>query len=91
MGDFRWLIEAPGPRYLSVRSFKGGLERDFVWTTNHDDAIALRSQEQAEALMLAVRQMDRDHCGGLLFNFERVLSNAKPVEHGWISKSEIAR
>ncbi len=85
MSDFRWLIEAPGPRYLAVQRLS--TSDNFIWTTDHDAALAFRSKEQAEALMMAVRQWDRELHGfdKGLFAFEATLGNAKAVEHGWLS------
>jgi hypothetical protein len=90
MSDFRWLIEAPGQRYLAVQRLSQS--DNFEWTTDHNKALAFRSQDQADALMMAVRQMERelhklrgstfDHS---LFGFEATLGNAKAVEHAWAS------
>lgn len=87
--DFRWLIEAPGPKYLAVQRLSQS--DNFEWTTDHNEALAFRSKEQADALMMAVRQIDRrlnSHDGIpsslSLFGFEISLGNAKPVEHGWM-------
>jgi len=79
--DFRWLIEAPGPRYLTVQ--RGA---DFEWTVDQNKALAFRSKEQADALMVAVRQMDREidaHRRSsfvALFGFEGTLGTARAVE-----------
>ena len=83
--DFRWLIEAPGPRYLAVQRLS--ITRDLEWTADHNKALAFRSQEQADDLMMAVRQLDRLFCSGRLFAFEVTLGNARPVEHGWMDPS----
>jgi hypothetical protein len=80
--DFRWLIEAPGTRYLAVQRLH--MSDNFEWTTDHDRALAFRSKEQADALMMAVRQMDRTYAAGALFAFEITLGNAAAVEHGWM-------
>lgn len=80
--DFRWLIEAPGARYLAIRRMS--MSDTFEWTVDHDKALALRSKEQADALMMAVRQMDREYAGGSLFAFEATLGNAAAIEHGWM-------
>ncbi|MBA2525934.1 MAG: hypothetical protein H0V18_09160 [Pyrinomonadaceae bacterium] len=87
--DFRWLIEAPGQKYLAVQRLK--MSDNFEWTADHNKALALRSQEQADALMMAVRQIDRElherraSTGTFsLFSFETALGNAKAVEHGWM-------
>ena len=84
MTNFRWLIEAPGPRYLAVQRLH--MSDNFEWTGDHDKALAFRSKEQADALMMAVRQMDRQINGfdKGLFAFEVTLGNAAPVEHGWM-------
>lgn len=80
--DFRWLIEAPGTRYLAVQRLH--MSDNFEWTTDHDRALAFRSKEQADALMMTVRQMDRTYAAGALFAFEITLGNAAVVEHGWM-------
>lgn len=91
MTDFRWLIEAPGQKYLAVQRLSGS--DNFEWTSDHNRALAFRSMEQADALMMAVRQMDREMIAlrnhgalswGELFAFEPKLGNAKAVEHGWM-------
>lgn len=80
MTDFRWLIEAPGPRYLGVRKLSS--RHDFVWTAQHDLAIQFASQEQADLTMMALRDLNRE-----LFGFEATLGPAQPVEHGWMDPS----
>lgn len=44
MSDFRWLIEAPGQRYLAARKLGN---HEFHWTQDHDKAIAFRCEAQA--------------------------------------------
>ena len=82
--DYRWLIEAPGLRYLAVQRLH--MSDNFEWTLDHNKALAFRTKEQADALMMAVRQMDRALNGfdKGLFAFEAQLGNATPVEHGWM-------
>ena len=98
MSDFRWLIEAPGQRYLAVQRLDAS--NNFEWTTDHDKAIAFRSEEQADALMMALRQLDRqlesyDNGGklswGKLFAFEPSLGNAKAIEHGWMDDARLPK
>jgi hypothetical protein len=78
--DFRWLIEAPGARYLAVQ------RNAFEWTVDINKALSFRSKEQADALMMAVRQMDREmdqhrrNSFVALFGFEGTLGNAGAVE-----------
>ena len=88
--DFRWLIEAPGPKYLAVQRLTSS--GTFEWTADHNSALAFRSEVQADSMMAALRQMDRLHDSyenngklswGKLFAFEPTLGNAKAVEHGW--------
>lgn len=55
----------------------------FEWTTDVNKALAFRSKDQADAMMMALRQLDRDYHKGALFAFEASLGNARPVEHGW--------
>lgn len=85
MADFRWLIEAPGTKYLAVQHLSKS--DNFEWTGDHNRAIAFRSEDQADAVMMAVRQMDQMLNGfdKGLFGFEASLGNAKAVEHGWVA------
>lgn len=97
MTDFSWLIEAPGPRYLAVQRL--GKSDNFEWSNDANKALRFFSQEQADALMMALRQLDRqydsfDNNGklswGKLFAFEPTLGNAQPVEHGWVEPRQPA-
>jgi hypothetical protein len=76
MADFRWLIEAPGARYLAPRNVGG---YDFHWTQDYNEALAFRDEGQADLTMMAIRQLAPS-----LFDFERTIGNAKAVEHGWL-------
>lgn len=89
--DFRWLIEAPGARYLAVQRLH--MSNSFEWTTDHDKALAFRSHDQADELMMAVRQMDRQINGfdKGLFAFEASLGNARAVEHAWLDRPSVSR
>lgn len=93
-GEFRWLIEAPGQRYLSVQRLSAS--DNFEWTNDHDRALKFVSQMQADALMMALRQLDRELDSlqnngklswGKLFAFETTLGNARAVEHAWMCQS----
>lgn len=89
MSDFRWLIEAPGQRYLAVQRLS--MSENFHWTTDHNKALVFRSQDQADALMMAVRQVSRDYgkpdtTFGGLFEFESSLGCARAIEHGWLNE-----
>lgn len=75
--DFRWLIEAPGQRYLAPRHLG---DYDFHWTQDHNEALAFRSEAQADGTMMAIRQL-----APALFDFERTIGNAKAIEHGWVA------
>ena len=75
--EYAWLIEAPGPHYLAAREMGGWT---FYWTKEHDKAIRFHSQQQADAVMMAVRALNAG-----LFEFARTLTDAKPVEHGWMA------
>lgn len=80
MTEFRWLIEAPGPRWLAVRELTSMF--DFIWSSNHDAALAFRSQEQANGAMQAIRSIKRE-----LFGFEDTLGPARAIEHGYLGES----
>jgi hypothetical protein len=82
MSDFRWLIEAPGQMYLAVQRLSQS--DNFIWTANHDKALAFRSEDQAHALMMAVKQLAH-FFNPSLFGFEASLGDAKAVEHAWAS------
>lgn len=77
--DFRWLIEAPGQNYLAVRKMQRA-PYTFHWTRDHDAALAFKSADQAESVMMAVRELCPE-----LFGFARTLGEAHPVEHGWMA------
>jgi hypothetical protein len=80
MSDFRWLIEAPGQQYLGVRKLTG--RHDFVWTRDHNTALHFKSEEQADLMMNALRDLDRK-----LFGFDETLGPTRMTEHGWIDKA----
>ena len=40
MSDFRWLIEAPGQKYLAVQRLNASAH--FEWTADHNKALAFR-------------------------------------------------
>ena len=75
MTEFRWLIEAPGPKYLFAREV-GGWE--FSWTGDHNQALAFRDEKQADDLLMVARALQPT-----AFEFEKNLSGARAVEHGW--------
>lgn len=80
MGDqFAWLIEAPGQHYLATRVT--GRQSEFHWTTDADKAVRFYSKEQAAGVQYAVHKLQPD-----LFAFAGILTDAKPVEHGFMSK-----
>lgn len=70
---FFWLVEAAGPHYL------GALHNRFFWTRDHDAALHLATQAQAEALRDAVRALRPD-----LFPDSYPMPGA--VEHGWLAR-----
>jgi hypothetical protein len=76
MSDFRWLIEAPGQRYLAARKLA---VYEFYWTQDHDKALCFKSQEQADLTMMAIRDLIPS-----LFGFAATIGEARPVEHAWI-------
>lgn len=75
MANFAWLIEAPGPSYLSAR--KLGSIYEFFWSNNHDQGIRFLNGTQADLVMMAVREMAPQ-----LFAWPGP-QYPKPVEHGW--------
>lgn len=79
MSAFAWLIEAPGPHYLSVRKLS---LQEFHWTPDPHGALRFWSRDQADGVMMAVR-----HMAPQLFAFAASLRDARPVEHGWIDPS----
>lgn len=71
-----WIIEMQGPAYLAVRHL-GGYE--FYWTENVGAALRLPHREQADTLMMAVRQLRGDL-------FPACLTRAPcGVEHAWMA------
>ena len=77
MTEFSWLVEAPGPRYLGTREI--GHQTSFYWTADAVKAVRFFSREQADGVMMAVRELNPD-----LWAFARNLGEAWPREHGWI-------
>jgi hypothetical protein len=73
--DFRWLIEAPGQRYLAVRKLA---VHEFHWTQDHNKALYFKSQEQADLTMMALRDLMPS-----LFGFAVTLGDARAAEHAW--------
>ena len=78
MSDYRWLIEAPGTKYLAVREIAHS--HTFHWSGEHDKALHFRTEAQADGLMMAVRQLAPE-----LFGFAVTLGDARAVEHAWDS------
>ena len=74
--EYAWLIEAPGQNYLAARKLAG---YEFHWTVDHNKALRFFSKEQADLVMMAVRQLAPS-----LFAFAVNLGDARPVEHAWI-------
>ena len=72
---FAWMIEAPGPHYLRTRKVPGP---SFTWTKDPNEGLRFASKEQADGVLMAVRELEPE-----LFDFEKNLGNAWPVEHGW--------
>lgn len=58
MSELFWLIEMQGPAYLGARRL-GGYE--FYWTEEWDEAIRFHSRDQADLVMMTIRQL----CGDL--------------------------
>jgi len=81
MSEFAWLIEAPGPNYLGVVSI--GQQHSFCWRPDHAKATRFYSEEQADAMMMAIRRACPE-----LFAFAVLLGEAKAVEHGWLVTGE---
>ena len=75
--DYKWVIEAPGTRYLTVTRVGG---ESFHWTTEHLSAIRFESGDVADAVMMAIRYLEPN-----LFAFEDTLGNARAVEHAWLT------
>lgn len=76
---FAWLIEGPGPCYLTAsgawKGIGGGL--GWHWTQDYDKAIRFDSQEQARDAMAAIRLV-------LPSLFQSIFpQEVRPVEHGW--------
>jgi len=84
MTDFRWLIEAPGQKYLAVRKIGGS--KNFHWSADHNDALCFKSEQQADMTMMAIRELAPD-----LFGFAVTLGDARAVEHAWMDGSDTAK
>lgn len=77
--QFAWVIEAPGPSYLAVRELAGW---QFYWSADHAKALRFVTREQADQVMMAVRQA----YPALFFN--EYPHYPKPVEHGWMGEGK---
>ncbi|HXJ49291.1 MAG TPA: hypothetical protein VNF91_09005 [Candidatus Acidoferrum sp.] len=73
---FFWLIERKAePRYLGTWPRL----REFIWMTDHDNALAFATREQADGAMMAIRELVPG-----LFPAD---IDAGPVEHGWFART----
>lgn len=72
---FGWLIEMQGPAYLAAKTCGG---HEFCWTADPLKGIRFCSYDQANMVMMAVRQLVPE-----LFP-SCVTQPPKPVEHGWL-------
>ncbi len=78
--EFAWLIEAPGQQYLTACKIANLYT--FKWTKDHLLAIRFWNQEQADSMMMAIRELDKE-----LFGFAVTLGDAQAVQHSWLSAS----
>jgi hypothetical protein len=77
-----WLIEMQGPAYLTAHH-SGGYE--FRWTDQVNDAIRFYTREQADVVMMSVRQLRGDL-------FPTCLTWVPcAVEHMWVPSEGIKR
>ena len=77
-GQFAWLIEAPGQRYLGAQTIDH--QASFHWTADAQKALRFWSKEQADQTMMAVRRLHPD-----LWGFALTLGEAWPREHKWLA------
>lgn len=74
-----WVIEMQGPSYMATRRL-GGYE--FYWTDNIHDAIRFFYREQADLVMMTIRQLRGDL-------FPSCLTRVPcAVEHSWFKEGE---
>lgn len=78
--EFTWLVEAPGPHYLATRVV--GRQSEFVWLTDANRALRFYTLEQADGVMCALKKLQPD-----LFAFASNLRDAKPTQHGFLSRT----
>jgi hypothetical protein len=76
-----YMIEAPGPAYLSVSKCGG---HQFQWTADPNLGIQFVDQEQATLVMMAVRQLVPD-----LFPVAFIRAPSA-VSHGWVEAADQA-
>lgn len=69
----RWIIEAPGRKYLAVRQV--GVAAQFYWHHDMDEAIYFSSEQQAALTRMALRALTP-----VLFGFEETLGPARAEE-----------
>lgn len=70
--EYTWLVEAPGPYYLSVRKMA---HHEFFWSADPHRALRFYTLEQADNIMMALRHLRPD-----LFGFAKNLRDPKPVQ-----------
>lgn len=75
MNEVFWAIEMQGPAYLTVRH-AGGYE--FCWTEDIHKALRFENREQADLVMMAVRQLRGDLFPPCLTRIPCA------VEHAWV-------
>lgn len=81
MSTHAWLVEAPGRHYLAAR-YLGGHE--FYWTRDPIAALRFYNEAQADAAMMALREL-----APALFGFALTLGDARPVEHSWFGDVDV--
>lgn len=74
--QFAWLIEAPGPCYLSAHPM--GNDYYFRWTDDATKALRFYNEVQADLVMMAIRSLKRD-----LF-VSAYTREPRPVQHGFV-------
>jgi hypothetical protein len=57
MNNFWWLIEMQGPAYMAARQLAG---YEFYWTEDVNKALRFFDREQADTVMMTIRQLRGD-------------------------------
>lgn len=81
--EYTWLIEAPGPHYLSTHVL--GRQSEFTWVKDANAALRFYTVQQSDGVLYALRKLQPE-----LFAFARNLGDPRSVQHGFMPRADEA-